>query len=64
MENEMLKELERLQEKLNDERVFLHNTFDFRLNTLENQIIRLRRKIELEQEKMGAALATENKGGD
>ena len=56
MENEILKELEKLQGELNDERAHLHESIDMRMSLLENQIIRLRKKIELEQEAMGLAL--------
>jgi len=69
LENEILEELEKLQGDLNDERALLHESIDLRMNLLENQIIRLRKKIEDEQEKMGAVLELEalerkNKGGD
>jgi len=63
MENEILKELEKLQGDLNDERAHLHESIDMRMSLLENQIIRLRKKIELEQEKMGMALEGK-KGGN
>jgi len=56
MENEILAELEKLQGELNDERAHLHESIDMRMSLLENQIIRLRKKIELEQEAMGLAL--------
>ena len=56
MENEILAELEKLQSALNYERSHLHESIDMRMSLLENQIIRLRKKIEFEQEAMGAAL--------
>ena len=69
MENEILKELEKLQGEVADERMHLLAFIELRMNFLENQIIRLRKKIEAEQEKMGAVLELEalerkNKGGD
>ena len=37
-------------------REYLHESIDMQMSLLENQIIRLRKKIELEQEAMGMAL--------
>ena len=69
MENEIPKELEKLQGNLNDVRAHLQDVIDLQMSLLENQIIRLRKKIEFEQEAMGAVLELEalkrkNKGGD
>ena len=56
MENEILKELEKLQGNLNNVRAHLQDVIDLQMSLLENQIARLHNKIEAEQDKMGLTL--------
>ena len=64
MDNEILTELEKLQDELNNEQAHLVRFINLRLGLFESHLVRVIEKIKLEQEAMGAALAKENKGGD
>ena len=56
MDNEILTELEKLQGVLEDRQAALHDIIDLQMRLIKNHVYVLRRKIELEQEKMGLAL--------
>ena len=58
-ENEILNELEKLELELRDERDALHQALDMRFNSMEDMILKRKRMIEKEQDKMGEALNKE-----